>query len=310
MNKTAFENVVLHPLVMLSVVDHYNRVAANTPKRVVGILLGEVYKGRVDVTNSYAVPFEEDKKDPKTWFLDHTYHEDMYAMFKKVNAKEKVLGWYSTGPKIRQSDLDINELMRKYTSEPILIVIDVKAKDTLEVPVNAYVSVPNRPEEQSKQRRTFMNIPSEIGAEEAEEVGVEHLLRNITDNTTSSIADKVKQKLDSLKTLFKRMQSLYEYVDLVAAGKIPVNHQVMYNLQDIVSLCPDINNDALIKGITHVNNDNLMVLYISSVIRSITALNNLIENKLKNIEDAKEKPVTAKKEETKKEEKKEKETKK
>ncbi len=48
------DKVVVHPLVLLSVVDHYNRVAKDTRKRVVGVLLGETFKGRVDITNSYA----------------------------------------------------------------------------------------------------------------------------------------------------------------------------------------------------------------------------------------------------------------
>lgn len=48
------EKVVLHPLVLLSVVDHYNRVAKDSRKRVVGVLLGEVHKGQVDVSNSFA----------------------------------------------------------------------------------------------------------------------------------------------------------------------------------------------------------------------------------------------------------------
>ena len=34
------EKVVVHPLVLLSIVDHYNRVARDTRKRVVGVLLG------------------------------------------------------------------------------------------------------------------------------------------------------------------------------------------------------------------------------------------------------------------------------
>lgn len=33
------------------------------------------------------VPFEEDEKDPRTWFLDHNYIESMNDMFKKVNGK-------------------------------------------------------------------------------------------------------------------------------------------------------------------------------------------------------------------------------
>lgn len=77
--------VVVHPLVLLSVVDHYNRVARDTRKRVVGVLLGELHKGRLDVTNSYAVPFEEDDRDSGIWFLDHSYHEQMYRMFRRIN---------------------------------------------------------------------------------------------------------------------------------------------------------------------------------------------------------------------------------
>lgn len=48
------EKVVVHPLVLLSIVDNYNRVARDSRKRVVGVLLGSSFKGTVDVTNSYA----------------------------------------------------------------------------------------------------------------------------------------------------------------------------------------------------------------------------------------------------------------
>ncbi|PWZ41090.1 26S proteasome non-ATPase regulatory subunit 7 A [Zea mays] len=108
------ERVVVHPLVLLSIVDHYNRVARDTRKRVVGVLLGTSSRGSVDVTNSYAVPFEEDDKDPRIWFLDHNYHESMFSMFKRINAKEHVVGWYSTGPKLRENDLDVHALFNRY----------------------------------------------------------------------------------------------------------------------------------------------------------------------------------------------------
>lgn len=48
------EKAIIHPLVLLSAVDHYNRVAKDTKKRVIGILLGTFFKGTVDVTNSFA----------------------------------------------------------------------------------------------------------------------------------------------------------------------------------------------------------------------------------------------------------------
>ena len=34
--------VVIHPIVLLSVVDHYNRLAKDTKKRVIGVLLGKL----------------------------------------------------------------------------------------------------------------------------------------------------------------------------------------------------------------------------------------------------------------------------
>jgi 26S proteasome regulatory subunit N8 len=91
--------VVVHPTVLLSVVDHYNRIAKDTKKRVIGTLMGEYGdNGVLDVTNCYAVPFEEDKDDPSIWFFDHIYHENMYNMMRKINGREKIIGWYSTGP--------------------------------------------------------------------------------------------------------------------------------------------------------------------------------------------------------------------
>jgi 26S proteasome regulatory subunit N8 len=87
-----------------------------------------------------AVPFEEDEKDPSVWFLDHNYVESMNDMFKKVNAREKLIGWYHTGPKLRASDLEVNELFKRYTPNPLLVIIDVQPKE-VGVPTDAYFAV-------------------------------------------------------------------------------------------------------------------------------------------------------------------------
>ena len=55
-------------------------------------------------------------------------------------AKERVVGWYSTGPKIREADLEINELFRKFCSNPVLCIIDVRPKD-IGIPTEAYITV-------------------------------------------------------------------------------------------------------------------------------------------------------------------------
>lgn len=88
----------------------------------------------------HLVPFEEDEKDPSVWFLDHNFVESMRDMFKKINAREKLVGWYHSGPKLRASDLEINELFKKYTPNPLLVIVDVQPKE-VGVPTDAYFAV-------------------------------------------------------------------------------------------------------------------------------------------------------------------------
>ena len=61
-------------------------------------------------------------------------------MFKKINAREKLVGWYHSGPKLRASDLEINELFKKYTPNPLLVIVDVQPKE-VGVPTDAYFAV-------------------------------------------------------------------------------------------------------------------------------------------------------------------------
>ncbi len=64
----------------------------------------------------------------------------MNDMFKKVNAREKLIGWYHSGPKLRASDLEINELFKRYAPNPLLVIIDVQPKE-VGVPTDAYFAV-------------------------------------------------------------------------------------------------------------------------------------------------------------------------
>ena len=274
------EKVIVHPIVLLSVVDHYNRLAKDTKKRVVGMLLGSVSKGVVDVTNCYAVPFEEDERDLKIWYLDHSFHEQMFAMFKKVNASEKLVGWYTTGPKIRPGDLQIDALVRRYTPNPVMVIIDVKPKD-LGIPTEAYHAVEEIREGQ-QQSWTFKHVPSEIGAMESEEVGVEHLLRDVKDMTISTLANRVTQKLGALKGLAARLLEVDTYLMNVLSGRLPINHQIIYRLQDIFNLLPNLNVEELIKAFAVKTNDMMLAIYLSSIIRAVVALHNLVDNRLVN----------------------------
>jgi len=290
--------IEVHPLVLLSVVDHFNRMGKiGNQKRVVGLLLGSwSTKTHLDISNSFAIPFDEDEKDPSVWFLDHQYLEQMYAMFKKVNAKERIVGWYHTGPKLHPNDIAINDLLRKYCSQSVLVIIDAKMKN-IGLPTEAYRAVEEVHDDGTPTTKTFEHVPSEIGAEEAEEVGVEHLLRDIKDTTVGTLSQKITNQLMGLKGLEMKLKDMHTYLEQVVDGKLPMNHQISYLLQDIFNLLPDVTNPQFVKSINVNTNDQMLVVYTASLIRSIIALHNLINNKINNKEA--EKREGSKKEESK-----------
>lgn len=119
-------------------------------------------------------------------------------------------------------------------------------------------------------------------AHEAEEIGVEHLLRDIKYTSTSTLAKQVGDRLHAMKGLHSRLGDMQTYLENVRTGKLPVNHQIVSKIQDMFNLLPNLSIDSMIKAFAVKNNDMMMVIYVSSLIRSVIALHNLINNKIEN----------------------------
>ena len=253
----------------------------------------------------------------------------MNDMFKKVNAREKLIGWYHSGPKLRVSDLEINELFKRYTPNPLLVIIDVQPKE-VGVPTDAYFAVEeikdvelpfhfctgliihaDHRKDGTTTSKTFMHTPSVIEAEEAEEIGVEHLLRDIRDVAVGTLSTRITSQLQSLQGLHLRLRDIGQYLQKVIDKELPVNHAILGNLQDVFNLLPNLSNPTatpseavgsertenteLARAMSVKTNDQLMAIYLSSLIRAITAFHDLIENKIQNRQQQEEKE--AKKEE-------------
>jgi 26S proteasome regulatory subunit N8 len=86
---------------------------------------------------------------------------------------------------------------------------------------------------------------------------------------------------------------------------LPVNHAILGNLQDVFNLLPNlstpkaapvggagagaVDNGELARAMSVKTNDQLMAIYLSSLIRAITAFHDLIENKIQNKQQAEDK---------------------
>lgn len=126
-------------------------------------------------------------------------------------------------------------MFRKYTPNPVLVIIDVEPKEDFELPTKAYVALEEVKEDGTEAPKLqFQHITSEIGALEAEEVGVEHLLRDVKDTSISTLAMQVSAKHKSLQSLISHLHEMHTYLQNVADGKLPLNHQILAQLQVII----------------------------------------------------------------------------
>jgi 26S proteasome regulatory subunit N8 len=60
---------------------------------------------------------------------------------------------------------------------------------------------------------------------------------------------------------------------------MPINHQVVYHLQDALNLLPDLREEDVTKSFAASTNDQMLVVYLSSLLRAVIALHALVDNK-------------------------------
>ena len=85
-----------------------------------------------------------------------------------------------------------------------------------------------------------------------------------------------------------------------------MNNQIIYNMQTVLNLLPNLNVEELVRAMMMKTNDMHLVIYLSSLIRCVVALHDLVNNKIQftETEDGLVKKEESKEKETKEEEKK------
>lgn len=212
---------------------------------------------------------------------------NFHFRFLIFSARERIIGWYHSGPKLRASDLSINKLLRNYIPNPVLVIVHINSQSndpTLGIPTDAYFSIEEIKDDGTTTAETFVHIPSIIEAEEAEEIGVEHLLRDLKESS-GDLATRITAQLESLRGLEGRLREIAQYLGKVLKGQLPVNHAILEVLQDVFNLLPTLSPSPENGGVGDLErsfrvktNDQLMCIYLSSMIRAVLALHDLIDS--------------------------------
>lgn len=201
----------------------------------------------------------------------------------------------------------------RYTSNPILVIIDV-APESDSIPIKSYSCFADP--------STFSHIACTIGAEEAEEIGVAHLLRDVSSTKKPSIENPslaINQKVPicseedtppalallssieteivplaikhdnfiySLSTLVDNLKAIVKFLDDISTENLQSKTFIMN--PKINYLLQDIIHllpsaeDDISGAIVQTSNDRAAMTYISTLTKTVIALHSLIDNKLSN----------------------------
>ncbi|KAK8812427.1 hypothetical protein WA158_007661 [Blastocystis sp. Blastoise] len=271
------ESVIVHPLVLLSATDHIVRLSKISNHRVVGILLGSIKNGVVDCTSSFAVPFDEDSQQG-VWYIDFDYLEKMKELMTRVNVTEKVVGFYSSNPKALPLDLEIDAMLHAYTPNPVFVTIDID-NDVGDLPAKAFISEELATKDGKDKQRVFRHLNVSIESLPVEEVGVEYMLKGINNTTLTSLSEQIHDKIIALKGLCDRLYIISQYLDDVSNDMSHYNIDIINEIQNIMNLLPNLQIESLSDALISKTNEFYAILYLSTIIRSMMPIYDLLKKK-------------------------------
>ncbi|XP_077238737.1 eukaryotic translation initiation factor 3 subunit F-like [Tasmannia lanceolata] len=253
----------VHPVVVFSICDCYVR-RQDQAERVIGTLLGSILPdGTVDIRNSYAVPHNESSDQVA---LDIDYHHNMFLSHQKVNPKEVIVGWYSTGFGVSGGSALIHEFYAREVANPVHLTVDTGFRNG-EATIKAYVSV-NLSLGDRQLAAQFHEIPLDLRMIEAERVGFDILKKTIVDKLPNDL-EGMEASMERLLALF---DDVYKYVDDVVEGRVAPDNSIGRFITDTVASIPKMPPAVFDKLLNDRLQDHLLLLYLSSLTRTQLSL--------------------------------------
>ncbi|KAJ4977988.1 hypothetical protein NE237_008768 [Protea cynaroides] len=253
----------VHPVVIFNICDCYVR-RPDQADRVIGTLLGSISPdGIVDIRNSYAVPHNESSDQVA---LDIDYHHNMLLSHQKVNPKEVIVGWYSTGFGVSGGSALIQDFYSREVPNPVHLTVDTGFRNG-ETSIKAFVSV-NLALGDRQLAAQFQEIPLDLRMIEAERVGFDIL--------KTTLVEKVPSDLEGMEASMERLLALiddvYKYVDNVVEGRVAPDNNIGRFISETVASIPKMSPAAFDQLVNDSLQDHLLLLYLSSLTRTQLSL--------------------------------------
>ncbi|CAK9231198.1 unnamed protein product [Sphagnum troendelagicum] len=269
----------LHPLVIVNISDHYTRIkaqsgSASPPPRVYGCVLG-VQTGRtVEIFNSFELHYDATQN-----VLDRAFLESKQEQYKKVFPKYDVLGWYSTGSDIQDSDMLIHKALTDINESPVYLLLNPAINHAQkDLPIAIFESELHVIE--GVPSLIFVNASYTIETVEAERISVDHVA-HIKPSDGSSAATQLAAHLtgmhSAIKMLNSRIRVLHHHLVSIQKGEAPYDHSLLRQVSSLIRRLPAIDSSRFQDDFLMEYNDTLLMTYLATITKCSSTMNELVD---------------------------------
>lgn len=267
-------HVSLHPLVIMNISEHYTRRRAQEgkPVQVIGALIGTQAGRKLEIKNSFELVYNiiEDEM-----IVNRDYYNMKEEQFKQVFCDLDFLGWYTTGEGANELDIKIHKQICEINESPIFLKLNPHPIHS-NLPVSVYESIIDLVSGEATM--LFIELPYTIITEEAERMGVDHVARmsNNDSGESSLVAEHLTAQYNAIKMLHIRVKILLDYLKEVEAGTLPVNHEILRELNALRHRLPVLDNAAFRTDFYTQCNDVALITYLGSITKGCNDLNQFV----------------------------------
>lgn len=284
--------ISVHPQVIMSIADHYSRRKAQSPStastlRVMGILLGIQIGQRIDIsqcieinprTDATASASASASATSSTLVFDPNLMKNDVELFKKVFPTHEILGWYCTGADMTDDHKAFhNTTATTWNENPLFLLLDPTAgPEAKELPIKIFESemhvVKDAP------TRVFVQASYKVESFDSERVVVDHVAKVASAKKhLSAEAEAYAALRDAVNALLRRVQVLLAYLQDVDNKSISPDFELLRSIKTIINRLPAVDSEKFRAEFYKEYNDSLLITYLSSVSKTESLLNDVIE---------------------------------
>ncbi|CAG7848506.1 Eukaryotic translation initiation factor 3 subunit F {ECO:0000255/HAMAP-Rule:MF_03005} Short=eIF3f {ECO:0000255/HAMAP-Rule:MF_03005} [Serendipita indica DSM 11827] len=258
--------VRLNSTAVFTILDHHLR-KRDDQKRVIGTLMGIRTENDVEIRSAFAVLHSESADQVA---IDEEYFQNMFEVTQKVQPREQIIGWYSTGPELN----NFSALFQNYYShqtaphQAVHLTVDTGEKSG-ELSIKAYLGSPMgvsaKPDNCS-----FIPIPVLLRHMDIERPGL-NLLKSAAEapNHTTSVHTDLQILEQSLLEVISMIERVQNYVQGVIDGDLEGDASIGRYLLDTLNTTTEGLEKGKLESLFNIHvQDNLMISYLANLVRS------------------------------------------